>query len=378
MILRIIHIGPDSQFIQFISRFFEEAAPGANRYLITDASPAGSFRFPVCADAMSIPVPGLRGAALVPLHVRSCDMIIVHGMGPHGIAAFLSSPKKTVRIWSGWGFDYYGDLRNSSAGLLLPATSALLDNATLRGKRSSKTKKIAKKMFVLAKKSAAKRTDFFSAPIPSDFDVFKHGFDGFSGEYLQLNYGSVADTFAQGLTMARGLNILVGNSASPTNNHIEIFRILAKHNLESRKVIVPLSYGDSTYREELVVRGKEILGDAFVPLVDFLPLDQYGSVVASCNVVIMNHLRQQALGNIGAALYQGAHVYLNPSSPVYQFFKEKNAFVHSAHDLASKALPLRGLLDEQIAKNRAVLERFWGDEQIRANVKALLAKVHEP
>lgn len=375
--MRIIHIGPDSQFIQFISRFFEGAAPGANRYLITDASPTGSFRFPVCAGAMSTPVPGMRGAALIPLHVRSCDVIIVHGMGLHGIAAFLSSPKKTVRVWSGWGFDYYGDLRNSNSGLLLPATSALLDDATLMEKRSSKIKNFAKKMFACAKKSAAKKTDFFSAPIPSDFNVFKRSFDGFSGEYLQINYGSVADTFAQGVAMGRGLNILVGNSASPTNNHIEIFLTLAKHNLESRKVIVPLSYGDPTYREELVIRGKEILGDAFVPLVDFLPLDQYCSVVASCNVVIMNHLRQQALGNIGAALYQGAHVFLDPSNPVYQFFKEKNAFVHSVHDLTSKDLPLSGLLDEQIAKNRVVLERFWGDEQIRANVEALLAKVRE-
>ena len=151
--------------------------------------------------------------------------------------------------------------------------------------------------------------------------------------------------------------------------------MLAKHDLGSRKIIVPLSYGDPFYRKNLITRGKEILGDAFMPLVDFLPLDQYCSIVASCNVVVMNHLRQQALGNIGAALYQGAHVFLDPINPVYQFFKEKGAFVHSTQDLVSNYLPLTGLPDDQVAKNRSVLEGFWGHEQIRANVEALLAKV---
>lgn len=373
--LKIIHIGPDSQFIQFISGVFEAAAPGSNRYLVTGASAASSLRFPVHAGAVSILVPGKRGAASIPLHVRSCDMIIAHSMGPHGVAAFLSSPRKTVRVWSGWGFDYYGDDRNPNAGLVSPATNALMNDATLTENRQSEINNIAKQVISYARKIAAKRTDYFSAPIPSDFDIFKRRFGDFSGAYAQINYGSVADTFAQGLTTGHESNILVGNSASQTNNHIEIFNMLAKHDLGSRKIIVPLSYGDPAYRRNLITRGKEILGDAFMPLVDFLPLDQYCSIVASCNVVVMNHLRQQALGNIGAALYQGAHVFLDPINPVYQFFRAKGAFVHSTQDLVSNYLPLTGLPDEQVAKNRSVLEGFWGHEQIRANVEALLAKV---
>ena len=373
--MRIIHIGPDSQFIQYLSGVFEAAAPGASRYLITGASSTGRLRFPVHGGAVSISVPGKLGAASIPLHVGSCDMIIAHGMGPHSVAAFLSSPRKTVRVWSGWGFDYYGDDRDPTAGLVSPGTSALMTDEALPSARHSGLKKAARQMLAYATRKAAKRTDYFSAPIPSDFDIFKRRFENFSGAYAQLNYGSVVDTFAQGLTMGRGLNILVGNSASQTNNHIDIFHMLAKHDLGSRKVIVPLSYGDRDYRRNLIACGSDILGHAFMPLVDFLPLDQYCSIVGSCNVVVMNQLRQQALGNIGAALYQGAHVFLDPISPVYRFFRQKGAFVRSTHDLALYPLPVTGLPNDQIAKNRDVLEGFWGNERIRANVEALLAKV---
>jgi len=302
-------------------------------------------------------------------------MIIAHGMGPYGIAAFLSSPRKAVRVWSGWGGDYYGDEHSSDTGLISHATKAMMADAALVCPRTAMIKSPANQMIAYAKKFAANRTDYFSAPIPSDLAVFRRNFNKFSGKYAQLNYGNASETFAQGNIIGGGSNILVGNSASLTNNHIDIFHMLAKHDLGSRKVIVPLSYGDPVYRENLMVQGKEILGESFVPLVVFLPFDQYRSIVTSCNVVVMNHFRQQALGNIGAALYQGAHVYLDTINPVYEFFKEKGACVHAMQDLESNALPLMGLSIDEVTKNRAVLESFWGQDQIRVNVENLLSKV---
>lgn len=295
-------------------------------------------------------------------------------MGPYGIAAFLSSPRKAVRVWSGWGYDYYGDEHRPGIGLMSPATQAVMIDRD-RAIRPTVINKAVNQMALYAQHCAAKRTDYFSAPIPTDFDVFRRRFNNFSGEYAQLNYGNVSDTFAQGDVIGGGLNILVGNSASPTNNHIDIFHILAKHDLESRKVIVPLSYGDSVYREKLLTLGIKILGNSFFPLVDFLTFDKYRSIVASCNIVIMNQYRQQALGNIGAALYQGAHLYLDTMNPVYGFLKEKGAYVRTIQELTSDSLPLIASSTDEINKNRAVLEDFWGNHQIQANVENLLTRV---
>ncbi len=378
MDLRILHIGPDSQFIQFLSGVFEAVAPGASRYLITGTSTAGEPRFPVHSKAACIYVSGVRGVAAIPLHIHRCDMIIAHGMSPQGMVAFLASPKSVIRIWSGWGFDYYGSNDDPEAGLISIATKNLLDSQGLIARsRYSMLKRLLGKAHAYAATKAAERTDFFSAPIPADFEVFKQRFLGFRGAYAQLNYGSVAETFAKGACKECGVNVLVGNSALKTNNHIDVFQALAKHDLASRKVIVPLSYGDSAYRDSIIAAGREILGDAFIPLTEFLPPEQYGSILASCNVVVMNHVRQQALANIGAALYQGAHVFLHPKSPVYGFFREKGAFVRSVAELISHPLPVNGLTDAQVEKNRSVLEGFWGDEKIRSNVEALLIKAAE-
>ena len=41
------------------------------------------------------------------------------------------------------------------------------------------------------------------------------------------------------------------------------------------KIIVPLSYGDNAYAAELCEKGKELFGDKFKGLVEFIPLDKY-------------------------------------------------------------------------------------------------------
>lgn len=370
--MRIIHIGPDSQFIQFLSGVFESVAPGASRYLITSASHSEELRFPPHSDSVQILARGVRGVMAIPMYVQSCDMIIVHGMSPYGVAAFLTSPSNTVRVWSGWGFDYYGDAPNPDEGLLSPATSAVMSAVAVVKPRSLAAMNMARHMLAYATKKAANRADYFSAPISFDYDVFKRRFEGFVGSYLQLNYGSVAETFSQGCFDGGGMNILVGNSASPTNNHIDVFRKLARHNLGLRKVIVPLSYGDDFYRDKIISIGRDMLGDAFMPLVDFLPLNEYSSIVASCNIVVMNHFRQQALGNVGSALYQGAHVYLNPISPVYKLFNENGAHLNSTENLDLNFLPVDCLPVERVEENRVVLNRFWGSDKVLANVRNLL------
>jgi hypothetical protein len=373
--MKIIHIGPDDQFIQFIADVFEEVAPGVNHYLITELLSKELRHLTLQTDDFTVIGSGKKGLLSIPKHVKSCDMIIVHGMGIHGIVAFLASPRKTLRVWSGWGFDYYGNNIDSKMGLLSQSTKNLISEKKSDRVKISFLKFIKRALFKQAVMIATKKTDYFSAPIPTDFSIFKRRFDTFRGEYSQLNYGSVSDTFSHGYLEQDGINILVGNSAAPTNNHIDIFKLLSKCNLGSRKVIVPLSYGDPNYRERILICGRELLGDSFFPLINYMPLEKYNNIIASCNVVIMNHYRQQALGNICTALYQGLHVYLNIKSPAYSFFNKIGAVMHDIQHLNLKSLPLTRVPDEDIAKNREALEGFWGRNQVKANVENLLAKV---
>jgi dTDP-N-acetylfucosamine:lipid II N-acetylfucosaminyltransferase len=98
-----------------------------------------------------------------------------------------------------------------------------------------------------------KKVDFFSAPIPDDFKLLRSSLGSrFKAEYVQLNYGNVPQTFLPGSEKLTGKDILVGNSATPTNNHVEVFKLLSDLDLRGHKVIAPLSYGDERYRDAII------------------------------------------------------------------------------------------------------------------------------
>lgn len=373
--LKILHIGSDSPFIQFLSGVFEELAPNTSHYLITSADSKDTLRYPVRSDSVQILPRGLLGLVTIPWCVQKYDAIIVHGMSPYGVVAFLASPQRTVRVWSGWGYDYYGSQRDPDEGLLSQATQLLISEDNAKSDQHSLKSVFLQRIVEPGKGYAARRTDFFSAPIALDMEIFKNRFEEFSGEYLQLNYGNVSEMFANIAAASQGSNILVGNSASPSGNHIDILKILAKRDLAGRKVIVPLSYGDVAYRDKILNAGKHLLGDAFIPLLNILPFSEYRQIVGTCNIVIMNHYRQQALGNICAALHQGAHVYLNAANPIHKFLKKNSAFIRSTDELLNLPLPDNTLSEDELLINRNLLERYWGDQQVKKNVNFFLAKI---
>lgn len=377
--LKITHIGPDSQFVSFASEVFESVAPGANEHIIISASGKGPLRFPIRHGRVQVVSLNARGVARIPFNVRDSDMIIAHSMTPHAAIAFSSARPGTVKVWSGWGFDYYGSDESPDTGLLGASTLEL--SISLGGTLERRNpiwaykRSLERRAVRRVTHRAAAKTDYFSA-IPDDLGVFKGRFPEFHGGYSQMNYYSVADSFACGAGLEGGADILVGNSASLSNNHLEAFDLLARQDIAGRRIVVPLSYGNPAYRDAIVARGNELFGPAFTPLVEFMPLHEYISVVAGCSVVIMNHKRQQALGNIGAALYHGAHVFLDEASPAVNFFRSRGAFIRTTNELKVDGLPSEPVSGEVVAANRRVLETFWGSEQVVKNVETLVSRLN--
>jgi dTDP-N-acetylfucosamine:lipid II N-acetylfucosaminyltransferase len=378
--LKITHIGPDSQFVRFAAEVFESVAPGANEHIILTDSGEGPLRFPIHQGRVRIVSSHARGTFRIPFAVRSSDMIIAHSMTPHAAIAFETARPGPVRVWSGWGFDYYGSADSPDTGLLgestLELSTALRIAASRRKSIASVVAPLGLETFRRVVNHAAAKTDYFSAPIPDDFVVFKNRFPEFAGVYSQLSYGSVDDTFAGSAGLATGNDILIGNSASAANNHLEIFDLLSHMDLSGRRIVVPLSYGNPAYRDVIVDRGVALFGSAFRPLVDFLPFREYASVVANCNVVVMNHKRQQGIGNIGSSLYHGAHVFLDETNPTLNFFRSRGAFVSTTSQLEVGGLPSAALTVEAVETNRRVLEDFWGTEQVVNNVEALVSRLN--
>lgn len=370
---RFLHVFPDSPFLSFTVEAFSEAVPGANTFLVHGIS--GDLNHHRLTD--DAPVEAIArdnsGLARIAEAVEDCDIAIFHSVGGFAARALVAAPDRVMTVWSGWGADYYGSVMLPNGGLLGPAT-ARYNNALL----SPVGKAVRLRRRVMANRAlsaAARAADVFSAPIPEDFQVFRRRFPSFRGRYAQLNYASVDETDSVRSQDVWGDDILLGNSATIQNNHLDMLELLARLRPDGRRVVTPLSYGDSAYADLVAARGKALLGSDFLPLRDFLPASEYREIVARCSTVIMGHRRQQGLGNIIGAMLAGARVFLDTANPAAAFFRERGGRIDTLADLSRSGLP-NGLAPEPDREaNRRTIYEFWGRDVVLDNIRALADSV---
>ena len=157
--------------------------------------------------------------------------------------------------------------------------------------------------------------------------------------------------------------ILVGNSASSTNNHLDVLKRLADAGLpENVNVVLPLSYGDQQYAQRVIQQGREWLRDKLIPLTEFMPRDAYFTMLSETNSAIFNVKRTQALGNINAMLAMGKKVFLNTSCPVYKFYVEKGFDVYDVEQVyADPTKAFEALEETKAMHNRRMLEQYFSE-----------------
>ncbi len=366
---RIVHVLTAPSFAEFVCSNFEEVAPGANIFVCVGFDPD---RLPALTDVRVEAVPGGR-AGHGPLNslVAESDIAIFHSVTIKTAAALASVPNDVLRVWSGWGWDYYGSTSDPLKGQLGPLTRRWAKGETPVAKSPWKRALTVRSAQTLH--AAARSADVFSAPIPEDFEVFRRRFRGFQGRYGQLNYLSVEDTLRVGPDQVTGSDILLGNSASATNNHFEVLGTLATTSLGDSRVIVPLSYGDPQYKAAVIDFGRELLGDKFFPLLEPLPLDQYHALMAGCRVVVMGHWRQQGVGNVLRAVWQGAHIVLDPRNPVSGYLRARGIAVYSLGDVDLAQLATEPAPASQVEAHREVLVEHWGRETVLRNIRDLIS-----
>lgn len=117
------------------------------------------------------------------------------------------------------------------------------------------------------------------------------------------------------------LNILVGNSAAPSNNHLEALERLLPYKDHDIKIFVPLSYGDQDHAKKVIEQGKAWFGEKLIPLTDFMPFEKYVDFLKSIDIAVYNHRRQQAMGNTITLLGMGKTVYMRNDVSQWAFFR---------------------------------------------------------
>ena len=127
------------------------------------------------------------------------------------------------------------------------------------------------------------------------------------------------------------LRIVVGNSATPTNNHVDAMERISASGLQA-DLIIPVGYGDPKY-VSFLKKNIGLFKNGSIEFIEkFMGFDEYVQLLASADALVMNHIRPQGYGNIFMSMYLGKPVFLN----------DKNL---SLPDLNSAGLPWYPLTD---------------------------------
>lgn len=173
---------------------------------------------------------------------------------------------------------------------------------------------------------------------------------------------------------ATGNNVLLGNSASLTNNHLYAFNYLSGIDLADRCIVSPLNYSiKKAYVEHVISIGNKLFGPKhFCPLKEFLPLPEYNKLMLSAEICIYGNWRQEAMGNILIALYLGSKVFMSKISPLYDWFKKLGVLIFELETITNESFqPLseeervfnRNLIISLFSKERQIelIKKYWSE-----------------
>lgn len=111
------------------------------------------------------------------------------------------------------------------------------------------------------------------------------------------------------------IQIQVNNSCDDTI--LEMLDILSKFKDENIRISTVLSCGKNEYRDEIIAKGKELFGDKFGYIKDYMSPDEYAKSLARNDILILNQNRQQGVGNTVASLTMGKKVYIKSDISSY-------------------------------------------------------------
>lgn len=345
MIFKILHIVPDDKFIDGAIDTFNQTS-SINTYVSIDA--VESFTY-IKSHAAEVQI--LSKETLLPFILNGgYHLVAFHTLPRDKYELALQIPKHIKVLWLSWGYDLYSPIEKMPAILPIelykPLTNKLI-NPREKVSPYKRLKRLIKRVIYYKKyriayleeqrviqdeirmqKALLSRIDYMSTVLPSEYEMLSQ-LEGFHAEYFPFQY-AFEDDFSFGDMYDNADKILLGNSATETNNHLDIIALLNQRNIKN-ECILPCSYGSSEYLQKLK---QALLGHHknLHIIENFLPQAEYATLLCSCRVGIFGHLRQQAVGNILICMLHGSKVYLYRDSIAYKYFSKAGYYVYTIED----------------------------------------------
>lgn len=308
-----LHIGVDNQFIQRVIDNVEEAGLSAqNKFIIRSRKKPAYIKSDVpFASVDSATFQTLVGDTL------QYESVIIHQFSPL-MYRWVARNSFNKLCWAPWGTDLY-DLPSMKFNLYEPITRReyvagrintgrlLFDikywitNAAFRRKAYSKVSQVYTWMqseYEFAEQrihelNAEHHFFFYENPVP----------------YHELEKILQKDSPRK----KENRLLMIGNSATPSNNHMDIIHYLDKIGIKA-DLLIPCNYGEPAYTKYLKKASQGYRGGTIEFLEKRLDFHSYLKLIAKADGLVMNNIRPQGYGNIFMMLFLGKPVFLNPSN----------------------------------------------------------------
>jgi hypothetical protein len=179
-------------------------------------------------------------------------------------------------------------------------------------------------------------------------------------------FASAGNTVDESHLRNKPLTVVVGNSADPQNNHLEILNLIKKFNKDFLKIYLPLSYGNKIYAHKVISKYIDTFGvDAVQPLDSYLPLEEYLSLITSADIAIYAHNRQQGMGNTIQMLGAGKTVYMKSDVSHWQYLTGIGLEIKDVNCIG------RGLITitkKESLKNMELIKKIHSKDSLKAQL----------
>lgn len=363
----LLHLFDDEKVVNRCIGMFEKALPNQNIFVcIADVN---KLRHVIQADYIFFYKDGDTFDKEI---LKKVDAVLIHFLNYQKIQFVRNYVEMTCPCyWIVWGADLYSQLLYFKNYPLIYSPSFLhckkrilkfLYKCGYRGRTYKTIINFIKERINYIVSSFD--YDLIKSYLGNDIGV-KPQIEGFEYYSLEAVLGDLIDS------TVNSDNILIGNSASLSNNHLYAFNYLSKLNIGNRKVVTPINYaGTQKYKSYLIHHGKMLFGENYMPLLEFLPLSEYNRLMSQASICVFANWRQEAWGNIVVALYLGAKVFLSKKSPLNHYLHKKSFVIFDLEDISQCEIDSR-LETKDVEHNRALLRQIMAESGIISNIKSI-------
>lgn len=299
---------------------------------------------------------------------RSVDIIYFHSLPPTDWKFVSKISNEITVVWWVWGYDIYfryGLIKPFiSVKLYKPITKAIVNQENKKHYVRKIKRIIASIYFSLYKSKALNNISYIETVTKTEFDIL-HKLPEF--RHIKKFYSPYDSTFEKLSTRAGKQYILVGNSSSDTNNHLDIFDSLKKIGFKEKDVIVPLSYGSERYAE--IINENIALNNYpfnINIIKSFLPKEQYENIFNHISHAIYGVMRQQAMGNIAFCLLHGVKIFLYKESILYKDLKCCGYVIYNIEEQLTLEELITSLSQEDASHNYSLWIKTREENEIKA------------